>query len=267
MKKTILILFVIVATFLKAQGDNQAWQFGVNFMPFHFTKQTPYVKEMKWVKLGNNKTVNGISAGAFTEKYFTENMGLHIGLEFSNQAYEMLSGVYAKDEMGNWIMDESDMYFNLVSKTKFNYFKLPITILYALSLNSDNFFWVSSLGIQTSFLSYTNTIKNEIDRQGNYENFVANKTKTDNYNKIIFGSTISTGIKFKISDTFSGFTNFRCDYDLSNANKGNFSKNLNSDEYGQLEITDPTVSYSKLNSSKAHNIRLGLEFGIVYNFN
>lgn len=260
-------MFFFFASFLKAQGDNHTWQFGVNFMPFYFTKQTPYVKEMKWVKLTDKKTVNGVSAGVFTEKYFNENMGLHIVLEFSNQTYEIFSGVYAKDEIGNWIMDQSDIYFNLSSKTKFNYFKLPITFLYALSLNSDDFFWVSSLGVQTSFLSYTNTIKNEIDRQGNYENFVANKTNTDNYNKIIFGSTISTGLKFRISDAFNGFTNFRLEYDLSNANKGNFSKNLNSDEYGQLEITDPTVSYSKLNSSNAHNMRVGLEFGIVYNFN
>ena len=267
MKKIFLVLLIISTTFLKAQGDNQEWQFGVNFMPFHFTKQTPYVKEMKWVKLGNNKTINGVSAGVFTEKYFNENMGLHIGLEFSNQSYEMFSGTFAKNDMGNWVLDESDMYFNLASKTKFNYFTLPIKFIYAVNLNDSNFFWISSLGVQTSFLAYTNTIKNEIDREGNYENFVANKTNTDNYKKITLGSTISTGVKFKISETFNGFTNFRFDYDLSNANKGNFSKSLNSDEYGQLEITDPTVSYNKLNASTAHNIRLGIEFGIVYDFN
>ncbi len=267
MRKTIVILFVIFATFLKAQGDNQAWQFGVNFMPFHFTKQTPYVKEMKWVKLGNNKTVNGVSAGVFTEKYFNENMGLHIGLEFSNQAYEMLSGIYGKDNDGNWVMDESTMYFHLSLKTKFNYFKLPVTFVYAQNLNDRNLFWVSSLGLQLSYLTYTSTLENEIDRQGNYEYFISNRVNYDNYNKLIFGSVISTGLKFKISDTFNAFTNLRLDYDISNANKGNFSKDLNSFEYGQLEITDPTVSYSKLNESAAHNIRLGLEFGIVYNFN
>ena len=266
MKKVILSFLLLSISLVKAQGDNQQWQFGVNFMPFHFTKYTPYVNEMKWVKLGNNKLINGVSEGLFAEKYFNEKMGLHIGLEFSNQSYEMLSGIYGKDNDGNWIMDESHVYFNLLSKTKFNYIKLPLTFIYAVDLNDNDLYWVSSIGVQASLFTYTNTVKNSVDKEGNYEYLVANLTNIDNYNKLVFGSVFSSGIKFKVTDAFNAFTNIRIDYDISNANKGNFSQELNSNEYGQLEITDPTVSYNKLNASAAHNMRLGLEFGIVYDF-
>ncbi len=271
MKKTVLFLVLsLTINSFYAQGDNQEWQFGTNFMPFLFWKKNSFLDNHPHIQIQPTNKINGISGGLFVEKYFNENLGVKVALNYSKQRYDVKSMIISKDNNGNWWLEDPTNYFRIVSENNFNYFIVPITLQYAIPLNKDKtFFSIIGAGPQISVFSKFNVNKYSVDRNGVYDSSGANYNITgiNAYRKILFGGTAYAGLKFKISETFNGFVNMKYDYDFSNASKGNITSEFNNTyEYGQLEPTDPTLPFSTVNASKSHNMRLGIEFGLVYDF-
>lgn len=270
--RKLLIYTIVFWSFniAKAQGDNQEWQFGANFMPFLYWKKNSFLDNHPHIQIQPTNKINGVYGGVFVEKYFNENLGIKVAVNYSKQRYDVKSMIISKDNNGDWWLDDPTNYFRIISENNFNYFILPITIQYALPINKDKtFFTIIGAGSQISVFSKFNVNKYSVDRNGIYESNGANYNITgiDAYRKILIGGTVYTGVKFKISETFNGFANVKYDYDFSNASKGNITSEFNNTyEYGQLEITDPTLPYSAVNASKSHNVRLGIEFGVVYDF-
>lgn len=270
--RTLLIYTIIFFSFnlAKAQGDNQEWQFGANFMPFLYWKKNSFLDNHPHIKIQPTNKINGVYGGVFIEKYFNENLGIKVAVNYSKQRYDVRSMIISKDNEGNWDLNNPTNYYNLKTENNFNYFLIPMTLQYAFPLNKNKtFFTVVGAGPQVSIFSKFNVHKYLVDREGNFESLssASNITGIDAYRKILFGGTAYTGVKFRISDTFNGFANVKYDYDFSNASKGNISSiSTNPNEYGQLELTDPTLPYSAVNASKSHNMRLGIEFGLVYDF-
>ena len=268
MKKVILSFLLLSISLVKAQGDNQQWQFGVNFMPFLYWKKNNFIQSSPHIQVQPIKKINGVYGGLFTEKYFNKNWGIRLSLNYSKQNYENRSVIIPRDING-WVLDDPNIYYRIVSENNFYYFSIPITAQFAYPLDdSQNLFLVGGAGPQVSIFSRFSVNKYSVDTDGSYETNSPNYyfSKQDVYRKILVGAVAYTGIKFKISDAFNGFTNIRYEYDFSNASKNNWTIENNPYEFGQLEATDPTLPYTKVNASKSHNMRLGLEFGIVYDF-
>ena len=263
------LLFSIFVININAQGDNQEIQFGANFMPSIYWKKNSFLDNSSHIKVKPAK-INGVYGGLFAEKYITENWGFKIAIDYGQQKSEVLSKLVAK-ENGVFVIDEKNMYFQVRSKNTFDYFIVPLTAQYAVPLDNENKIWgLVGAGPQISLFSKFEVIKDGINRDGSFSNTLGsyNSSNFDSYKKLLIGGTFYTGIKFKISDVFNGFSNIKFDYDFSNASKGNWKTyETNPQEYGQLEITDPTLPYSSVNNSKFHNMRLGLEFGVSYDFN
>lgn len=270
--RKLLICTIVFLSFniAKAQGDNQEWQFGANFMPFLYWKKNSFLDSHPHIQIQPTNKINGVYGGVFVEKYFNKNLGIKIALNYSKQRYDVKSMIISKDSNGNWILDDPANYFRIKSENNFYYFILPITLQYALPLNKDKtFFTIFGAGSQISLLSKRDTNRFLIDRDGVFvpNGGAYNFTDLDTYKKFLIGGTVYAGLKFRISDTFNGFANIKYDYDFSNTSKGNITSEFNNpNEYGQLEITDPTLPYSAVNASKSHNMRLGIEFGVVYDF-
>lgn len=270
--RKLLIYIVVVFSFniAKAQGDNQEWQFGANFMPFLYWKKNSFLDNHPHIQIQPTNKINGVYGGVFVEKYFNENLGIKVAVNYSKQRYDVKSMIIAKDSNGDWVLDDPTNYFRIKSENNFAYFLIPITLQYALPLNEDKtFFALIGGGPQISLLSKFNTNRYLIDRDGHYVSSggAYNFTNLDTFNKLLIGASLYTGIKFKISEAFNGFANVKYDYDFSNASKGNITSEFNNpNEYGQLEPTDPTLPFSAVNASKSHNMRLGIEFGLVYDF-
>lgn len=268
-KLLIFLLFTIFILNIHAQGENQEIQFGANFMPSLNWKKNSFLDKSSHIKVQPAK-INGVYGGVFIEKYINTNWGYKIAINYGQQKSEVQSKLVAK-ENGVFVIDEQNMYFQVRSKNTFEYFIIPITTQYAVPLDDDNKIWgLVGVGPQISLFSKFEVIKDGINRDGSFLNTLGsfNSSNFDSYRKLLIGATFYTGIKFKISDVFSGFTNIKFDYDFSNASKANWiNYETNPNEYGQLELTDPTLPYSSVNASKFHNMRLGLEFGVSYDFN
>ncbi|SEG17787.1 Outer membrane protein beta-barrel domain-containing protein [Halpernia humi] len=270
MKKTLtFILFSIFILNINAQGENQKIQFGANFMPFIYWKKNSFLDNSSHIKVQPAK-INGVYGGVFAEKYINENWGFKIAINYGQQKSEVQSKLVAK-ENGVFVINEANMFFQVRSKNTFEYFIIPITTEYALPLDNQNKIWgLVGAGPQLSLFSKFEVIKDGLNEDGSFRNTLGsyNSQNFDSYRKLLIGGTFYTGIKFKISDAFNGFTNIKFDYDFSNASKANWnSYETNPQEYGQLEFSDPTLPYSSVNASKFHNMRLGLEFGVEYDFN
>lgn len=270
MKKLLtFLLFSIFILNINAQGENQEIQFGVDFMPSLNWKKNSFLDKSSHIKV-EPADINGIYGGLFVEKYINENLGFKIAINYGQQKSEVQSKLVAK-ENGVFVIDEKNMYFQVRSKNTFEYFIIPITAQYAIPLDSQNKIWgLIGAGPQISLFSKFEVIKDGINRDGSFSNTLGsyNSSNFDSYKKLLISGTFYSGIKFKISDAFNAFTNLKFDYDFNNASKANWINNkTNPNEYGQLELTDPTLPYSSVNASKFHNMRLGLEFGVEYDFN
>ena len=193
-------------------------------MPFIYWKKNSFLDNSSHIKVQPAK-INGVYGGIFAEKYITENWGFKIAIDYGQQKSEVLSKLVAK-ENGVFVIDEQNMYFQIRSKNTFQYFYIPITAQYAIPLDGENKIWgLLGAGPQISLFSKFEVIKDGINRDGSFSNTIGsfNSQNYDSYKKLLIDGTFYTGLKFKISEEFNGFTNIKFDYVFSDASKENWN--------------------------------------------
>lgn len=239
-QKLVAILFLFCSFFSNSQNLTN-WQVGINVNPFLFSKLNTSLN----FKRDKQDFPNGFGFGLTVEKNWNERWGFKTGFESTNQNEK-----YFVDENS---ADDTHI------KSSFKYYKIPFTIQYYYPLN-EKMFVTFNQGVQISVLRYFKTIKSGVYQSIIYssdygESVFYLQPQNNNYNygsfndvfhnKNLFGIVGSIGLKGFFSEKISYSTNLRYEYDFTNPDKFQYYANYD---------------------ASIHNFRIGLEFGLQYNF-
>jgi hypothetical protein len=241
----LISLFLLITLSTNAQ-ELTNWQVGINANPFLFTKfNNPLFDNSSYFKQDKQDFPNGFGFGLTIEKNWNDRWGFKTGYEITTQNEK-------------YFVDDSSAD-NIHVTTSFKYHKIPLTIQYYLPIK-DKLYLTFNQGIQLSVLKRFKTVLagdfQKITSSSEYgESIFYNNPENNNsvrgnfndifHNKTLFGIIGSFGLKGFLSDKFSYSANLRYEYDFTNPDKLQYYSNPKKD---------------------LHNFRIGLEFGLQYNF-
>ena len=236
----LVTLFILVFSNLSSAQELTNWQVGINANPFLFYK----LNTVSYFDRVKQDFPNGFGLGVTIEKNWNERWGFKTGFEITSQNEKYFVNDNSED--------------NTRFTTSFKYYKIPLTVQYYIPINQKLFVTINQ-GVQVSILKSFESIiltnSQRITYSSDYGENIFFDTPADNtitygdfnntfYNKNLFGAIGSVGLKGFISDRISYSSNLRYEYDFTNSDK--------------------TPIYP--NSKTVHNFRIGLEFGLQYNF-
>lgn len=237
--KFFTIFFLLCAYSASAQ-ELTNWQVGINANPFLFYK----LNTVSYFDREKQDFPNGFGFGITIEKNWNERWGFKTGFESTSQNEKY----FVKDN------SEDNTRFS----TCFKYYKIPLTVQYYIPIKHNLYFTLNQgvqVSILKSFKSVILTNSQRITYSSDYGEIIFFDTPEDNnitygdfnetfYENTLLGAIGSIGLKGFISERISYSTNLRYEYDFTNPDK--------------LPIYP--------NSKTVHNFRIGLEFGLQYNF-
>lgn len=242
--KKIIFPIVLFLFFNGYSQDLKNWQVGFNLNPFIFTRINPNFSYER----GKQDFPNGFGYGLTIEKNWNDHWGLKTGFESTKQNEKYFFNV---------------LNINTITKSNFEYYKIPITVQYYYPIK-EKLFLTFNQGIQFSILKYFKTVVKDdyqmITYSSNYGESIFFQYPENNrqeygdfqnifHKKNLFGIIGSVGLKGFLTDKITYSTNLRYEYDFT--------------------VTDNIPYYYNSENSKksiTHNFRLGLELGLQYNF-
>jgi hypothetical protein len=239
--KILISTILLLSLTTNAQIAKENWTVGINVNPFLFTK----FNSESYFKREKQDFPNGFGFGLTVEKNWNDHWGFKTGFESTNQNEKY------------FVDDNSDD--NTHVESSFKYYKIPLTLQYHYELK-EKLYLTFNQGVQLSILKYFKTVMKgdyqTITYSSNYGEREFYLTPEDNsitygdfndifHNKNLFGIIGSVGLKGFLSEKFSYSTNLRYEYDFTNPDKLQYYSNPN---------------------KNLHNFRIGLEFGLQYNF-
>jgi hypothetical protein len=220
MKKTILIIFIVLSGIMSAQDNaggttpkTKRFFLGINFSPdlcYRTLKNsdgTAFIKNLMDADNKNETYKFGFTSGINACYLLTKHINIEVGVQYANKGFE------TKESALIFGVPRSGIIYNTSNNPTsgkiiyvFNYLDIPLKVNFVFGKKKTRF--ITGIGLTTDILIRgTNTFKGETAAGSTVKN---SSNVTGNYNRVNLSPTISCGIEhtlnsrmfFKVEPTF-----------------------------------------------------------------